>query len=188
MDWWYRYQHIQFINKSIWETYYGYIDIDQNCWGVTSNSSYKYGPVCAPIMFDPTGAYWICRTIIPCFISLVVFCYAFYCVKHLYHHLYKRKHNWILEPSRSIKITAILIATLLSVIFGLIFLYSIMLYVSFRKTGIYPPSNPSDDYYQPISVISKLIGVIGLFLYGCYIPLVYSHVSYVIYIFFFIQI
>ena len=181
---------IQFINNSLCNnlhlnlintTYFGYINITQDCWGLTSDPSSQFHSTCGPMMFDQNGIYWIVFTIFPCIFSIIIFCYAVYSLRYLIHHLYKRNYNYVderLVPSKSIKATAITIAILLVTLSVLYFIFSILIYVFYKQTGLFPPIQNIDEYYPDIFKITGIIQIIFISLYAIYFPIGYSHVSY----------
>ena len=159
--------------------YFGYINTTSNCWQVTSNSSHSFSAACGPPRFDPTNTYFICISIIPGLLSLIIFSYSFYCIIFLINHLFVNKYNYANEeskPSLSIKITAILSPILLNIISLLLFSGSIMLYTSYKRTGILSPVVLIDPYYPREYISVNIILLLALLFYFLYFPLGYINV------------
>ena len=122
---------------------------------------------------------WVCKTIIPCIVSFIVFCYIVRSLKYLYHHFIVADHNYVhdgLKPTLSIIITAISMSLLLALISVLWFTSCVMTYVSYHETGLFPSTKLVDEYYPQIFTQTGIIGSTAVCLYFVYIPLGYLHV------------
>ena len=163
--------------------YMGYLNSKDECWEITSNMSLKIWGACGPQVFDPSGTYFICLSIIPGLLSLFTFAYSIYCIVYLFNHLFIiRDYNYVdarTTPSLLLKITAIVPPVLLTLDSLLFCIISIMLYTAYRQTGILRPAWLIDTYYPDVyTYIGILMGISGI-IYLIYLPTGYTHVCYV---------
>ena len=160
--------------------YTPYIDATEMCWKSTTNSTIRMCAIGGPEMFDATGFYWIANFYIPLIGSIIALPYSVYCVVFLTKHLCITRHSWIEThdvPTKCIKITAILIPTILTVIFIFVITFCSMLYSAYEQTGIMQQSLSMDpDYPYIYTQIGIIQGCILCLLY-LHIPLGYIHVE-----------
>ena len=157
--------------------YFGYINIENECWEISSNSSLKNMIACGPQKFDPTGTYWICFAIIPSILVTFAFFYSLYCIIYLIYHLFVRDYNYVTDkPSLTIKITAILPYVLFNICSILGVSWLIMNYIAFKQTGLLRPQFMFDKYYPDAYIPERVIASTCLAIWIIYLPTGYIHV------------
>ena len=111
-------------------SYYVYINTNLNCWNITFSTTLVMHFICGPKMFDSTGYYyWILRVYIPAILFFFGTIYAIYIFVSLRYNLYIFEHNWLLQPTKAIIRTAILLPAIISVIFVLLIIYYVINYL-----------------------------------------------------------
>ena len=132
-------------NNTIYYTYIG--NKNSNCWNITSIYTLTMCTVCGPQMSVSTRYYWILHIYIPTILGVFGTIYIFYIFIYLRYNVYIFEHNWLLEPTKHIKRSAVLLPLILSMIFFLGFIYYIILIIGYKKTGIFSTLHIIDTDY-----------------------------------------
>ena len=156
--------------------YYAYINKNSSCWNITSNSGLLMAFICGPRMFDTTGYYMLICIYIPTILYFVGIIYGIYTFISLLYNLCILEHNWIIEPTKPIIYSAILLPTIITIECILIFTYFIIIIIGYHNTHIFAPYNFIDKNYPSIYMYSGIIAVIFIILYIILLQCGYTHV------------
>ena len=102
---------------------YTYINGTSSCWQNTFGLNIS-NRICRPQTSQPM-AFWWNKCIFPAIILFIAFIYSMPVIWNLIKHLWIKEHNWIYEPSKLVKWSAIICVIFLSVAFlgGWIFVF-----------------------------------------------------------------
>ena len=90
--------------------------------------------------------------------------------------MFKFHHNWLLEPSKSLKITAIITTLLFNLFYLSLFIVAIMFYIAYKETGLLAPNTMIDEYYPDLHITLGVMKAIVVLMFCGSVPMGYAHV------------
>ena len=154
-------------------TVYFSINVSQNCWEYTTNSRRKHINLCGPIMNDPAFYHGI---IILLILPIVIFCINLILTAFMIKHLCIKEHNWIKQPSQSVKVTSIMLSITMLIFSGLSITFSSLKMHGYNKYGILKESLHYANYPGTVFHSETYIAYIIFVFYLLYNIMIYVHV------------